>query len=201
MCRTKYSRGSTCQRSSRASPSRPTAYGQLEVVQQDISIFGRSVLPFFLGRQTQRLSVTMFDMKNVKRLQIASGLLLSSFDAHYRSILTLFFSPTSQLLVSSSEDSSTFVWSVTRLVDNDPRLMNALPEPWGALEGHSLAVVCVGVGKGGGPAGVEGRVWTGSMDGTIKVRDIAQIGAIQAWLTDYRCNVVDRSGPWILQRS
>jgi hypothetical protein len=55
-------------------------------------------------------------------------------------------------------------------VDNDPRLMNALPEPWGALEGHSLAVVCVGVGKGGGPAGVEGRVWTGSMDGTVKVR-------------------------------
>ena len=102
--------------------------------------------------------------------QIASGLLLSSFDAHYRSILTLTFSPTSQLLISSSEDSSTFVWSVTRLVDNDPRLMNALPEPWGALEGHSLAVVCVGVGKGGGPAGVEGRVWTGSMDGTVKVR-------------------------------
>jgi pre-rRNA-processing protein IPI3 len=103
-------------------------------------------------------------------VQIASGLLLSSFDAHYRSILTLTFSPTSQLLISSSEDSSTFVWSVTRLVDNDPRLMNALPEPWGALEGHSLAVVCVGVGKGGGPAGVEGRVWTGSMDGTVKVR-------------------------------
>ena len=51
--------------------------------------------------------------------------------------------------------------------------MNALPEPWGALEGHSLAVVCVGVGKGGGPAGVEGRVFTGSMDGTVKVSDAA----------------------------
>ena len=114
---------------------------------------------------------TLFDA--VGDLQIASGLLLSSFDAHYRSILTLTFSPTSQLLVSSSEDSSTFVWSVTRLVDNDPRLMNALPEPWGALEGHSLAVVCVGVGKGGGPAGVEGRVFTGSMDGTVKVSDAA----------------------------
>lgn len=114
---------------------------------------------------------TLFDA--VGDLQIASGLLLSSFDAHYRSILTLTFSPTSQLLVSSSEDSSTFVWSVTRLVDNDPRLMNALPEPWGALEGHSLAVVCVGVGKGGGPAGVEGRVFTGSMDGTVKVNGLA----------------------------
>lgn len=54
-------------------------------------------------------------------------------------------------------------------MDNDPRLINALPEPWAALEGHSLAVVCCGVGKGGGMAGVEGRVWTGSMDGTVKV--------------------------------
>ena len=103
---------------------------------------------------------------------IASGQLLNSYDGHYRSVLTLKFTPCSQMLVSTSEDSTAYVWSIARLVDQDPRVSKAMVEPWAKLEGHALAVVCCAVGRAGGPNGVGVRVWTGSIDGTVKVRPL-----------------------------
>ncbi|KAJ9099166.1 hypothetical protein QFC21_004046 [Naganishia friedmannii] len=98
--------------------------------------------------------------------EIASGHLLASFDAHYRSITALQFTPCSTLLLSASEDSSTSTWSLARLVDQSPDMTSTIPEPYCTFSDHTLAVRVLHVGKG---KGVECRVFTGALDGSIKV--------------------------------
>ncbi|KAJ9100980.1 hypothetical protein QFC19_005376 [Naganishia cerealis] len=98
--------------------------------------------------------------------EIASGHLLASFDAHYRSITAISFTPCSTLLLMASEDSSTSTWSVSRLVDLSPDMASTIPEPYCTFSDHSLAVRVLHVGKG---KGVECRVFTGALDGCIKI--------------------------------
>jgi pre-rRNA-processing protein IPI3 len=47
-------------------------------------------------------------------IQLASGLLLASFDAAYRRINVLKFTNCSRALVSGSEDSGVAVWDMAR---------------------------------------------------------------------------------------
>ncbi|WWC73216.1 uncharacterized protein I206_107182 [Kwoniella pini CBS 10737] len=97
--------------------------------------------------------------------EIASGLLLSSFTAHYRSLTSLTFTPDSQILISTSLDSSTHIFLVSRLIDpEDPATAG---KPYGSLTDHTLAVRGVGLGKMAGSMG--GRIWTFSDDGTVKM--------------------------------
>ncbi|ODN91469.1 pre-rRNA-processing protein IPI3 [Cryptococcus wingfieldii CBS 7118] len=97
--------------------------------------------------------------------EIASGLLLSSHTAHYRAITSLTFTPDSRLLLSTSLDSSSQVYLVSRLVDpEDPA---SAGKPYGTLKDHTLAVRCLAVGKVAGSEG--GRAWTASDDGTVKM--------------------------------
>lgn len=98
--------------------------------------------------------------------QIASGSLLASFDAHYRAITTLSFTPCSTLLLTASEDSSTSTWSVARLTDLSPDMTSTIPEPYCTFSDHTLAVRVLYVGKG---TGVDCRVFTGGLDGCIKI--------------------------------
>lgn len=46
--------------------------------------------------------------------ELASGALLSSFAAHYRSITVLRFTSTGDALITGSEDSSINAWSIPR---------------------------------------------------------------------------------------
>ncbi|GHJ90405.1 hypothetical protein NliqN6_6807 [Naganishia liquefaciens] len=98
--------------------------------------------------------------------EIASGSLLASFDAHYRAITALAFTPCSTLLLTASEDSSTSTWSVARLVDLSADMTSTIPEPYCTFSDHTLAVRVLHVGTG---RGVDCRVFTGALDGCIKV--------------------------------
>jgi pre-rRNA-processing protein IPI3 len=89
-------------------------------------------------------------------IQLASGLLLSSFTAHYRALTALTFTEDSHLLLSASLDSSVHVFMVSHLFDDETG------KPYGTVV----------VGKTAGSAG--GRCWTASDDGTVKV---CQVGA------------------------
>ncbi|KZV93107.1 WD40 repeat-like protein [Exidia glandulosa HHB12029] len=100
--------------------------------------------------------------------EVASGLLLNTFDAHYRQITVLRFSPDGAALFSASEDSGIAVWSMSRLLDNN--LQNDLPTPYWSLADHTLAVTDVQCGVGVFPSY---RVFSSSLDGSVKVWDIA----------------------------
>jgi WD40 repeat protein len=99
-------------------------------------------------------------------IQLASGLLLSSFTAHYRALTALTFTEDSHLLLSASLDSSVHVFMVSHLFNDETG------KPYGTLGDHTLGVRAVVVGKTAGSAG--GRCWTASDDGTVKV---CQVGA------------------------
>lgn len=95
--------------------------------------------------------------------EIASGLLLASFDAAYRRINVLKFTDCSRALITGSEDSGVSVWDLGSLVDNS--LDSLVPTPYASLSDHTLAITDLVVGRGAFP---ECRVWTSSVDGTVK---------------------------------
>ena len=51
--------------------------------------------------------------------QIPSGILFNAWEAHYRQVNVLRFTPDGAALVSGSDDSSVSVWSVTRYDSGD----------------------------------------------------------------------------------
>ncbi|KAG8220873.1 WD40-repeat-containing domain protein [Butyriboletus roseoflavus] len=99
---------------------------------------------------------------------VASGILYSSWDAHYRQVSVLKFTYDGTVLVSASEDSGVSVWSVSKLVDDD--LQNDHPLPQFTLLDHTLPVTDVVCGFGAFPMC---RVLTGSLDHTVKLWDLA----------------------------
>lgn len=48
--------------------------------------------------------------------QTSSGILFNAWDAHYRQVKVLRFTPDGAALISGSDDSLVLVWSVTRWV-------------------------------------------------------------------------------------
>lgn len=73
------------------------------------------------------------------------------------------FTPCSTLLLIGSEDSSISVYSIHQLVSNE--LASAIPSPYAVLGDHTLGITDLHVGKG---HGVRCRVWSTSLDGTLK---------------------------------
>lgn len=98
--------------------------------------------------------------------KIASGLMLASWNAHYRSITSLSFSGDSSYLVTASADASVHVFLVSHLVDAESS-SSPYSKPFGSLGDHTLAITAVALGRMAGVTG--GRCWTASEDGTIKV--------------------------------
>ncbi|CDZ97389.1 WD40 repeat protein [Phaffia rhodozyma] len=97
--------------------------------------------------------------------ELSSGLLFNSFDAHYRRVSILKFTPDGHGLLSGSDDSRVSVWSVAALVSND--LQREIPTAFANLADHTLPVTDIQIGLGGFPG--ESRVWTSSLDHTVKV--------------------------------
>lgn len=97
--------------------------------------------------------------------EISSGLLLSSFTGHYRTVTSLSFTNDSLVLLSASLDSSVHVYLISRLVAEDDA--GLIGKPYGTLRDHTLGIRSVAIGKTAGAHG--GRCWTASDDGTVKV--------------------------------
>ena len=121
--------------------------------------------------------------------KVASGIMYSSWDAHYRQINVLTFTRDGAALLSGSEDSGVSVWSVSRstsrislmvdfalLITRMHRLLNddtqdELPLPYCSLSDHTLPVTDIVCGIGNFPLC---RVITSSMDHSVKVRIFAR---------------------------
>ncbi|GAA5989796.1 hypothetical protein JCM10908_002326 [Rhodotorula pacifica] len=99
--------------------------------------------------------------------EVASGTLIVTVDAHYRSISALAFSDDGACLVSGSEDAGVSVWSIGRLLNASP--MNP-PAPFATLSDHTLPVTDICIGLGTFP---QCRIMTASLDSTVKIWDIS----------------------------
>ncbi|KIK68011.1 hypothetical protein GYMLUDRAFT_36824 [Collybiopsis luxurians FD-317 M1] len=100
--------------------------------------------------------------------EVSSGILYNSWDAHYRQINVLRFTPDGAALFSGSDDSGVSVWSMSRLLDEDTQ--NSLPLPYTTLTDHTLPVTDILCGMGTFP---ECRVLTSSVDHSVKLWDLS----------------------------
>ncbi|KAH8093781.1 WD40 repeat-like protein [Cristinia sonorae] len=100
--------------------------------------------------------------------EIASGIMYSAWDAHYRQVNVLRFTPDSAALLSGSEDSSVNVWSMSRLLDNATQ--NQLVTPHFTLTDHTLPITDIACGVGPFP---KCRVLTSSVDHSVKLWDLS----------------------------
>ncbi|KAG5721339.1 Pre-rRNA-processing protein IPI3 [Termitomyces sp. T112] len=100
--------------------------------------------------------------------EVASGILYHSWDAHYRQVTVLRFTPDGSALISGSEDSGVSVWSVSRLIDDETQ--NELPLPYCTLTDHTLPITDIVCGIGSFP---KGRLLTSSVDHSVKLWDLS----------------------------
>ncbi|KII87196.1 hypothetical protein PLICRDRAFT_42847 [Plicaturopsis crispa FD-325 SS-3] len=100
--------------------------------------------------------------------EIASGILYNSWDAHYRQVSVLRFTPDGAALLSGSEDSGVSVWSVSRLLDDD--VQNDLPAPYCTLSDHTLPITDIACGVGVFP---NCRALTASVDNSAQLWDLS----------------------------
>ncbi|EUC59797.1 Pre-rRNA-processing protein ipi3, putative [Rhizoctonia solani AG-3 Rhs1AP] len=98
--------------------------------------------------------------------EVASGVMLNSWEAHFRRIHVLAFTTDDAAIVSASDDSGVSVWSVASLIDN--QLQHELPVPYCNLSDHTLPVLDVVCGSGLFP---DCRLITCSQDHSVKVWD------------------------------
>lgn len=95
---------------------------------------------------------------------LASGDLLASWDAHFRSVLRIAFTDDEATVVTTGTDASVLAFDVAELVDVT-REQGVVVKPRLSIHGHDLPVTALAVGFGGASA----RVVTGSRDRTVKV--------------------------------
>ncbi|KAF8489311.1 WD40-repeat-containing domain protein [Gautieria morchelliformis] len=100
--------------------------------------------------------------------EVASGILFSSFEAHYRRVSVLRFTHDGASLVSTSDDSSVSVWSMSRLLDEE--LQAEIPAPYCSFTEHTLPVTDVSCGVGLFPSC---RIFTASLDHSVKIWDLS----------------------------
>ncbi|KAJ2961028.1 hypothetical protein NQZ79_g3661 [Umbelopsis isabellina] len=101
--------------------------------------------------------------------EISTGVLYRSFDAHYKKITALRFTDDDTALISASDDASVNVWLLTKLLDEQEDITVA-PSPHYSWSDHSLPVTDIVCGTGTyGSA----RIWTSSLDHTVKLWDLA----------------------------
>ncbi|GAB1518168.1 Pre-rRNA-processing protein ipi3 [Rhizoctonia solani] len=91
---------------------------------------------YIISAQTDKPILNVYHFQKV-----ASGVMLNSWEAHFRRIQVLKFTTDDAAIVSASDDSGVSVWSVASLVDN--QLQHELPVPYCNLSDHTLPVLDV----------------------------------------------------------
>ncbi|KAI7853291.1 WD40-repeat-containing domain protein [Circinella umbellata] len=109
--------------------------------------------------------------------QVSTGLLLKVYEAHFRRITKLAFSGDDATLLTASEDATVHVWLVGRLLehaggnqDDDGTSGSSRPAPLFSWSDHTLPVTDMYIGSG---TMATARVYTSSMDNTVKAWDLA----------------------------
>ena len=101
---------------------------------------------------------------------VASGALLTSFEAHYRAMTTIAWTSDSAAIVTASQDTRVCVWSWPSLMQHTDLTGSGSPvAPYATWSDHTLDLTAVHVTPGAFPHHV--RVWTASRDHTVKVWD------------------------------
>lgn len=96
--------------------------------------------------------------------QVATGMLLKVFEAHFRRITRLAFSGDDLTLLTTSEDAGVHVWLIGQLLEHD--VDQGRPAPLFSWSDHTLPVTDIAVGMG---TMSTARVYTSSNDSTVKV--------------------------------
>lgn len=108
--------------------------------------------------------------------QIATGDLLASFDAHYRSITVIKWTPDGASLVTGSEDSRILVWSLAGLLAPHDQTSSSItssehnPTPYCSLADHNLAITDLHISGGRFPH--QTTILSSSADASVKLWDL-----------------------------
>ena len=103
---------------------------------------------------------------------VSTGELLKQFQAHYKAVKVLRLTSDDSSLVSGGGDSIINVWNVVELVDvtGFASSISRSVKPMCSWNGHALPITDLFCSQSGG--GINGHVWSASMDHTCKVWSI-----------------------------
>ena len=115
---------------------------------------------------------------------VRSGALLCSFEAHYRGITAIQWTLDSAAIITASQDTRACVWSWPSIMQYTDLTHTGgpAPAPYATLSDHTLDISDMYVTAGAFPH--ETRLWTASLDGSVKSWDLASRRLVSTYVLD-----------------